>query len=1657
MSDKLDDETWAKRVADAVQDGKLNISYMDLPSLDVEKVLEIKEKIPNLVELDMRSNDLAELPDELAELKYLRNVKLTYNRFEVIPAVLTKLKRLTSLNMGGCLVREVDATVADLSKNLTDLDVSGNRVQVVSPAIANCTRLTYLNLENNSIASLPEEMGTIKNLEVLDLSNNNLVSLPDTFGGLTGLKRIEVNNNKIEELPPSMGHLTNLKEFDVRYNELREPGRTKALGPLAGLLKFLRDEEQRLIQEEIERLKPVATQVGRYLEYRTKIEIKGNNEGNGGPSDPMDDRPYLRQGHSITYGANHLFIFGGSLAYHDKSKVHDLFVTNLDRMVWRKTHPKGQRPCDRDGHASVFDHERRRLLIFGGKSKEKKRLDDLFAYYLDEDRWVQLSPDGRRPDARECATMTCVDKNTAVLFGGKGQGQRFNDVVILDMSTKNCVWTTPLCSGPVPTPRQDVAMSASDGVVYLHAGRDNFVRDDLYSLDLSDKQNPVWEELTVGGRKPATCYSHVLACIDGKVFTFGGFDELGGSQSKMFRLDLADDAAFDQTSDGWWTEMESELNLNESRIGVISPDGVLHVLQVGSKRSESQTSGEEMYWDRYKVAEVLDFDARVLRPEDLVPVNGKKLRVEHCTTSNGKEYPVKVRTRLLKNTEREQKILTYVNDFKRKFPEFYPHRRELLLDAKNECGVSKFVCTTVRPSKLDYTSLYDLRPCCEFVANYLEYEELESPLLFPSALPSPYTVMEWQAGDCFDLATTLCSLLTGVGFDAYVCVGYAPKRITTCDQTMEMCPVLEREAALRAQLAHEKANAPVPEKKISKYKVKQLIDLTSTLEIADEKHAREEARRAKEAVKALKRLEKEERRKQAEAEAAAADALEAEAAAAVSPGKPTPVDETASAEAVETGGEDEKTNPDADANPEETLEAVPEAEDEPVADADAPEPDSVDEKDATEEAMEEHGDAEDTSHEPEVAVDPKIEEARLDKKYDGKRVHAWVLVRAGKREVEETVFVEPTTARRYSVNESPYQGLEFLWNHINFWVNAQGSDKTTGNPNSKLTGIDFDLDDQTKWEACLEVERIEIAEVEEVEEELEEEKEEEEEVEVAEEAVVEGEEDEKDPDEKSTEDDEDEKDDDEDEDDEDEETKTDVQSERPDPSENGDPTPADQTEPENEFLDHDPDLVTVEMPPSWVPKLKISQEAFDTVCPRGHKTTKYAKCQHEIFAVFGPCMRWDGMVERLCIFEDEACLTLVEERQDFQRRKDRLSSRVSFPADENKKIEKFNPGAAFGVKETKLVPEVDRHTVFYPGGRQDGLRTRHEIFGVKMLETFENRDDYLVYRVVTYDAEETALRASEAEAEQMAKEAAERAVGERRKKPKKVETPPPIIAKVTQKFELPDIEMLSERRLEDDPDGPEVPSAQHWLRKRVFNLKNGTIRCEYHFGEGKATANQSVYFKDNRPAELIEVDPTVPDPSDVEVAENFHQHRVAEKLCVADLRDVENECDEILKNRVKEEQAIELLLPYYDAMRVKVEDDDEEEVEMKKTLDYLDPFIPPLLAGESMTTGEAHVTREKALAALQAELDQRWEIIKKRAEEENQGAAKRHAVYKRDVDLLTKKEEAAYHAANENTVFLLRLLEQRQRRHDANAERKMKELDERMRKDERMKAMYAEQ
>ena len=77
--------------------------------------------------------------------------------------------------------------------------------------------------------------------------------------------------------------------------------------------------------------------------------------------------------------------------------------------------------------------------------------------------------------------------------------------------------------------------------------------------------------------------------------------------------------------------------------------------------------------------------------------------------------------------------------------------------------------------QLPYKDVYDADACADFVANYIQFEPLEDPLRPPSCLPSPTTVLDWRAGDCFDLATLLCSFLLGAGYDAYCVMGTAPR------------------------------------------------------------------------------------------------------------------------------------------------------------------------------------------------------------------------------------------------------------------------------------------------------------------------------------------------------------------------------------------------------------------------------------------------------------------------------------------------------------------------------------------------------------------------------------------------------------------------------------------------------------------------------------------------------------------------------------------------------------------------------------------------------------------------------------------------------------------------------------------------------------------
>ncbi|KAI9183524.1 hypothetical protein H9P43_004442 [Blastocladiella emersonii ATCC 22665] len=75
----------------------------------------------------------------------------------------------------------------------------------------------------------------------------------------------------------------------------------------------------------------------------------------------------------------------------------------------------------------------------------------------------------------------------------------------------------------------------------------------------------------------------------------------------------------------------------------------------------------------------------------------------------------------------------------------------------------------------------------------------------------------------------------------------------------------------------------------------------------------------------------------------------------------------------------------------------------------------------------------------------------------GLRVHAWVLVLPGKRDIAEAFFIEPSTGKVHDLEDPKYLGVESVFSSTNYWVNMQKC--LYG-----LKGISFDLGDSTKWE-----------------------------------------------------------------------------------------------------------------------------------------------------------------------------------------------------------------------------------------------------------------------------------------------------------------------------------------------------------------------------------------------------------------------------------------------------------------------------------------------------------------------------------------------------------------------------------------------------------------
>ncbi len=203
-----------KEIAQLKNLSRLYLSYNQLSELPKEIAL-----LRNLSRLDLSSNQLTRLPGEIAQLRNLTELYLSSNQLSELPEEFSQLKNLSILDLSSNKFSEMPLQIVRL-KNLSRLDMSSNTMSSIPSEIAHLENLTELNLSSNYIHDLPPEIDRLLYLSRFYLNFNKLTKLPSGITGLGNLSILDLSTNKISKLPEEIARLGNLTVLYLDSNEL---------------------------------------------------------------------------------------------------------------------------------------------------------------------------------------------------------------------------------------------------------------------------------------------------------------------------------------------------------------------------------------------------------------------------------------------------------------------------------------------------------------------------------------------------------------------------------------------------------------------------------------------------------------------------------------------------------------------------------------------------------------------------------------------------------------------------------------------------------------------------------------------------------------------------------------------------------------------------------------------------------------------------------------------------------------------------------------------------------------------------------------------------------------------------------------------------------------------------------------------------------------------------------------------------------------------------------------------------------------------------------------------------------------------------------------------------------------------------------------------
>lgn len=161
-------------------------------------------ELTNLVELNLSTNQLTKVPDDLNNLEKLKRLNLSENLLEKIPDSFGNWwPNLEALNLSGNKLTEIPSSLCKLC-NLKRLYVNDNLLTFdgLPAALGKLHHLEIFMAARNNLELIPESIFRCGSLRKLILSNNKLITLPDTIHLIYDLEMLDLSNNPELIMPP---------------------------------------------------------------------------------------------------------------------------------------------------------------------------------------------------------------------------------------------------------------------------------------------------------------------------------------------------------------------------------------------------------------------------------------------------------------------------------------------------------------------------------------------------------------------------------------------------------------------------------------------------------------------------------------------------------------------------------------------------------------------------------------------------------------------------------------------------------------------------------------------------------------------------------------------------------------------------------------------------------------------------------------------------------------------------------------------------------------------------------------------------------------------------------------------------------------------------------------------------------------------------------------------------------------------------------------------------------------------------------------------------------------------------------------------------------------------------------------------------------------